>query len=480
MHQLRERFLRVHGLAVVVVVVVVVVVSIDLVLPVLFLLLSADLTLLSLVWHTPSPSDCCCCDTRHSSSSTTTTTTGPSSSRHVRESPCCPPLSRPCNLCLDGPVRAGWTTPCSDVLTRPAGIQLCTLRRGRTRSVAFPSVTLACSHVPVVLLNAGPSTGKIAVIAEIIDHNRVTSLFPAHSLAHPLPGSNRRPHHLRPPPILPLPPSLPHPPPSHHAPPRGWLRRHPQTTRKRGHRRQVGELGVGKETRCHPEAALAERLCTLRGHVGEKGEKGRRPQGPGQGMSVVASITHEYIAPCPPLPFRVTWPSPPPRHARRPVRPLCVPRPARLLARAHNTQDRRPPALPGLPPPLRLVFRRSLHQRSRNRPGRPTRMQSLPRRRCLWGHTHVRPHRPRSILLIIDTASLPSPSRRGACSRTTTRSKTSKPPTRPPSSMPSLTRCAIALSITPLCSPRTHPDMVKHRRAQGRLKTQSIPSHHLC
>lgn len=34
---------------------------------------------------------------------------------------------------------------------------------------------LASSPVPVVLLNSGPSTGKIAVIAEIIDHNRVTS-----------------------------------------------------------------------------------------------------------------------------------------------------------------------------------------------------------------------------------------------------------------------------------------------------------------
>lgn len=33
----------------------------------------------------------------------------------------------------------------------------------------------ACSCLPVVLLNSGPSAGNIAVIAEIIDQNRVSS-----------------------------------------------------------------------------------------------------------------------------------------------------------------------------------------------------------------------------------------------------------------------------------------------------------------
>ena len=176
----------------------------------------------------------------------------------------------------------------------------------------IPAVVFPRSPVAVVLLNAGPSTGKIAVIAEVIDHNRVTSLFCARALAHPLPGSSRRPHHLRPPPVLPLPPSLPHAPPPHQAPPRRWLGRHPQTPRKGGHRRQVGKLGMGKEACRHPETAVAERLCTLRGHVGEKGEKGRRAQGPGkgcQGMSVVLGLQntmlcHEYDH----LPFRACLP----------------------------------------------------------------------------------------------------------------------------------------------------------------------------
>lgn len=51
---------------------------------------------------------------------------------------------------------------------------------------------------------------------------------------------------------------------------------------------------MGKETCCHPETALIERLCALRGHVGKKGEKRRRSQGPGsecQGMSVVLGYT---------------------------------------------------------------------------------------------------------------------------------------------------------------------------------------------
>ncbi|KAG9308541.1 ribosomal protein L14-domain-containing protein [Chiua virens] len=56
-------------------------------------------------------------------------------------------------LSLAAPERAGWMKLCSDGLTPIAGLKLPTLCR-------------------VVLLNSGPSAGKIAVIAEIIDHNR--------------------------------------------------------------------------------------------------------------------------------------------------------------------------------------------------------------------------------------------------------------------------------------------------------------------
>ena len=160
----------------------------------------------------------------------------------------------------------------------------------------IPRYCFPCSPVPVVLLNAGPSAGKIAVIAEIIDHNRVTSPLLHLHPAHPLPGSSRRPNHLRPPPVLPLPPSLPHTPPPHQAPPRRRVGRHPQTARKGRHRRQVGKLGMGKEACRHPKTTGVERLCALRGHVGEKGEKRRRAQGPGKGMiGCRTRITKHYV-----------------------------------------------------------------------------------------------------------------------------------------------------------------------------------------
>ena len=67
----------------------------------------------------------------------------------------------------------------------------------------------------VVLVNEGPSAGNLAVIAEIIDHNRVRPpsnymLLQLSDLMIPS-GADRRSNHFRSPPILPLPPSYPYP-----------------------------------------------------------------------------------------------------------------------------------------------------------------------------------------------------------------------------------------------------------------------------
>jgi hypothetical protein len=57
-----------------------------------------------------------------------------------------------------------------------AGIQLQALCGGRTRYVGFHLMRRGWSmayNLTAVLLKSGPCSGKIAVIAEIIDHNRV-------------------------------------------------------------------------------------------------------------------------------------------------------------------------------------------------------------------------------------------------------------------------------------------------------------------
>jgi large subunit ribosomal protein L14e len=47
--------------------------------------------------------------------------------------------------------------------------------RGEARISAFHECKLM--YLPVVLLKSGPHAGHIAVIAEIIDHNRVSGLI---------------------------------------------------------------------------------------------------------------------------------------------------------------------------------------------------------------------------------------------------------------------------------------------------------------
>lgn len=54
---------------------------------------------------------------------------------------------------------------------------------------------------------------------------------------------------------------------------------------------------MGKEACCHPETALVERLCTLRGYVGKKGETRRRSQDAGkdcQGMNECRTRFYYY------------------------------------------------------------------------------------------------------------------------------------------------------------------------------------------
>jgi hypothetical protein len=61
------------------------------------------------------------------------------------------------------------------------GIELQTFRRGRQRYVKKETRNIVNStHLisKVVLLKSGPSAGSIAVIAEIIDHNRVNVVSP--------------------------------------------------------------------------------------------------------------------------------------------------------------------------------------------------------------------------------------------------------------------------------------------------------------
>lgn len=74
------------------------------------------------------------------------------------------------------------TPPHDAVLTNAyhTGLKLQTLRRGRPQCVKFwNSFTnnLYLTRNLVVLLKSGPSAGKIAVIAEIIDHKRVRFLI---------------------------------------------------------------------------------------------------------------------------------------------------------------------------------------------------------------------------------------------------------------------------------------------------------------
>ncbi|KIJ93184.1 hypothetical protein K443DRAFT_408095 [Laccaria amethystina LaAM-08-1] len=77
----------------------------------------------------------------------------------------------------------------------------------------------------VVLLKSGPFSGKLAVIAEIIDHNRPSCII-----------NHRRPNNGCSPPILPLQAPHPHSPQTLCPAPRRWYETCPQRGRQRGHR----------------------------------------------------------------------------------------------------------------------------------------------------------------------------------------------------------------------------------------------------
>lgn len=115
----------------------------------------------------------------------------------------------------------------------------------------------------MVLLKSGPYAGKVAVIAEIIDHNRVrpTHTFPLScAVLINSTGNHRWPINIRPPPILPLPPPDPDPPRADQAAPRRIIRRHQKAPRERGHDRQVEQVLLGAEEGPHREEAVVERL----------------------------------------------------------------------------------------------------------------------------------------------------------------------------------------------------------------------------
>jgi hypothetical protein len=115
----------------------------------------------------------------------------------------------------------------------------------------------------VVLVNDGPSAGKLAVIAEIIDHNRVSRCTPVGAwvvaenprpltpppppTVCPLPGPNRRPIHLSPAPTPPLPLSHPHTLHPPLPPSRSRNRPHPRRVRQGRRPVQVGRVELEQE-----------------------------------------------------------------------------------------------------------------------------------------------------------------------------------------------------------------------------------------
>lgn len=118
------------------------------------------------------------------------------------------------------------------------------------------------SYFPVVLLRSGPHAGKTAVIAEIIDHNRVRAnhLGDMALLNLSPPGHRRRTRDRCPSPFFPLPTLDPHTIPPAQISPCCRVRNGPQTTDKRRDRREVEQVDVGDQEGRHREAKVTKRL----------------------------------------------------------------------------------------------------------------------------------------------------------------------------------------------------------------------------
>jgi hypothetical protein len=118
----------------------------------------------------------------------------------------------------------------------------------------------------VVLVNEGPSKGKLAVIAEVIDHKRVCPfllailsytllyssmlIFPSRVFSYRL-GSHRRSHRRCPPTGSLPPPPHPYPLPPPKAPPSCRLVDRQEAVRGFRRHRQVGGFRLGQEEGCH-------------------------------------------------------------------------------------------------------------------------------------------------------------------------------------------------------------------------------------
>lgn len=115
----------------------------------------------------------------------------------------------------------------------------------------------------VVLLKSGPQAGHIAVIAEIIDHNRVGTFMSTLGLqtqVSSLAGDYRRAHDGCPSPIIPVQAHGAHTAHAQQAPSGGGVGCDKKAAGSGGHGSQVGKVVVGAEAGSDGEAAVVERF----------------------------------------------------------------------------------------------------------------------------------------------------------------------------------------------------------------------------
>jgi hypothetical protein len=109
--------------------------------------------------------------------------------------------------------------------------------------------------IPVVLLKSGPHAGRIAVITEIMDHNRVSLLLvrpEVNSTSRLVQlGNHRRPYNRRSPPSLPVQTHDTHASRAYEAATRRRYGRRQKATGEGGYCYTVGEVILGDEAGCY-------------------------------------------------------------------------------------------------------------------------------------------------------------------------------------------------------------------------------------
>ncbi|KAF8557773.1 hypothetical protein OG21DRAFT_1406604, partial [Imleria badia] len=205
----------------------------------------------------------------------------------------------------------------------------------------------------VVLLNAGPSAGKIAVIAEITDHNQASS--PRAIIDGPTTSVPNRHLSLTALRLTKL----------SCVGGTGVIRKQLE---KEGTVARWENSAWSKKRAAIQTRRLLNDFARFEVVLAKKARRAQVTGKVGQGMSA-ALFTYPWM-----------------RFLDRACRPLCstrVPCTAHVQARARQNKDGRPPSVRQLAPPSCVLFRRPRHQRSRNRHRRRFAMQSLSRRRRL-------------------------------------------------------------------------------------------------